>query len=85
MHAHAARDGRRDGTREAGRDGGRQAGVVCVVAESVHPFLHSYGADAQTDSIATTLHNIASVRKDRGDLDGAEEMFNQSLAMSRHV
>ena len=56
-----------------------------MVAESVHPFLHSYGADAQNDSIATTLNNIALVRKDRGDLDGAEEMFNQSLAMRRHV
>ena len=56
-----------------------------MVAESVHPFLHSHGADAQTDSIATTPDNIALVRKARGDLDGAEEMYNQSLAMQRHV
>ena len=50
-----------------------------------HPVLHSYGADAQNGSIAATLHNIARVRQARGDLDGAEEMYNQSLAMKRHV
>ena len=50
-----------------------------------HPVLHSYGAEAQNDSIAAALHDIAQVRKARGDLDGAEEMFNQSLAMKRHV
>ena len=44
-----------------------------------------YGADARNASIAATLNNLGIVKFKRGDLDGAEAMWTDELAMRRAV
>ena len=45
----------------------------------------SLGHDAQDASIAHTLRALGVVQEQRGNLDAAEERYNEALAMFRHV
>eukprot|EP00968_Pinguiococcus_pyrenoidosus_P018380 scaffold1902_cov159-Pinguiococcus_pyrenoidosus.AAC.3 len=44
-----------------------------------------YGLDASNTDIANTLQNLGIVKRQLGDLQGAQELYTQALDMQRRV